>query len=201
MNRKISIRFRCEPRSGLGVLLTLMVLVAVFLAALLLKPQQAGAAQLETVSAVNPHIMRQFYLTKEGYDGDSVKTACAGGYHMASLWEIWDPSNLKYNPSLGLTADDSGQGPPSETSAAWVRTGYGSEAGQLDHPGEANCNAWTSAEITDWGTYVILNEEWDQPADMYVWDAVIGSCTNTLHVWCVADYAYYSLYLPQVVSE
>ena len=62
--------------------------------------------------------LRGYYLTKSSYGPSRILTApaCASGYHFASLWEIMDPSNLKYNTDLGYTMDDSGQGPP--TSAA-----------------------------------------------------------------------------------
>jgi hypothetical protein len=37
-----------------------------------------------------------FYLTKTKHNGAQALTACAAGYHMPSIWEIHDPSNLKY---------------------------------------------------------------------------------------------------------
>src|SRR5437899_259888 len=67
---------------------------------------------------------RSFYLTKATHKGFAGETACALGYHMASLWEIHEPSNLSYNTTLGLTGKDTGQGPPSGLSG-WIRTGYG----------------------------------------------------------------------------
>jgi hypothetical protein len=46
---------------------------------------------------------------------------------MASMWEISDPSNLRYDTQLGVTTADSGFGPPAGTSFVaffgWVRTG------------------------------------------------------------------------------
>ena len=33
---------------------------------------------------------------------------------MASMWEIHDPSDLRYDTDLGLTLADSGSGPPSD---------------------------------------------------------------------------------------
>ncbi len=56
---------------------------------------------------------RKFYLTGSPVDGAAASGACATGYHMASLWEIFDPSGLDYNTSLGMTLEDSAQGPPS----------------------------------------------------------------------------------------
>jgi hypothetical protein len=65
---------------------------------------------------------RKFYLTQDGYDGSQALSACAQGYHMASLWEILDPSNLSYDTSLGATVADSGSGPPN--GSGWIRTGF-----------------------------------------------------------------------------
>src|SRR5262245_3469439 len=50
----------------------------------------------------------KYYLTAAKFPGDAVLTACASGYHMASLWEIWDPSNLQYDIGRGFAQDDSG---------------------------------------------------------------------------------------------
>ena len=43
---------------------------------------------------------KSFYLTKTSHNGSQVLTACAEGYHMASLWEIFDTSNLRYDTAL-----------------------------------------------------------------------------------------------------
>ena len=68
---------------------------------------------------------KSYYVTKTSHDGSEALTACAEGYHMASLWEIFDTSNLRYDTQLGATAQDSGLGPPSISglSEGWIRTG------------------------------------------------------------------------------
>ena len=43
---------------------------------------------------------RKYYLTLPQFEGDQVLTACARGYHMASLFEILDTSNLRYDTTL-----------------------------------------------------------------------------------------------------
>lgn len=68
-----------------------------------------------------PQRPRKFYLTRTGYTGARALSACTAGYHMASLWEIHDPSNLRYDTELGFVQDDSGFGPPIEF--GWIRTG------------------------------------------------------------------------------
>ena len=82
---------------------------------------------------------RKFYLTtgSPGVAGNQVLTACASGYHTASLWEILDPSNLEYDTKRGVTKDDAGSGPPAGSDGdGWIRTGNFSNTGPT--PGQAN---------------------------------------------------------------
>lgn len=200
MRRKLRIRIRYEPRSNLAVLLTLAVLVAAFLGYLTFKPDDA-AASAPTEAAVSSAGMRQFYLTQGTYNGAiDTDTVCAEGYHMASMWELLDPSNLKYNTQLGRTTDDSGQGPPTWASTAWVRTGAVSNASSTSPTGQANCNSWTTGSSEDWGTYVYLSTEWVAPENMGVWYATRGVCSNMLRVWCVSDPVGFAIFLPLVVK-
>ena len=79
--------------------------------------------------------MRQYYLTVIGYYPTQILTACADGYHFASLWEILNISKLQYNNSLGFNSTDSGSGP--NTTSGWVRTGGGENYSSMT-PGNAN---------------------------------------------------------------
>src|SRR5262245_4784184 len=88
---------------------------------------------------------RKFYLTQSIFTGSEALTACAKGYHMASLWEILYVSNLKYDTKLGLTLPDAGFGPPIEF--GWIRTGSDND-NSSNTPGIANCFAYS----TDVGT-------------------------------------------------
>jgi len=105
---------------------------------------------------------REYYLTKGTFQGNQILSppaatpACAPGFHFASLWEIFDTSNLKYATSLGLTQDDSGSGPP--TILGWVRTGFSKETSAM--AGQANCNAWTSNASSANGTIAELGPGW-----------------------------------------
>jgi hypothetical protein len=82
---------------------------------------------LTIVSAEAAKGPRKFYLTQDKFNGSEALTACAEGYHMASLWDIFDISNLNYDTTLGLTYDDSGSAPPSDN--GWIRTGVPSNGG------------------------------------------------------------------------
>jgi hypothetical protein len=138
-----------------------------------------------------PFGARKFYLTKTAYDGDHALSACAEGYHMASLWEIFDTSNLRYDTQLGHSRDDSGFGPPSNA-VGWIRTGGASFSGPA--AGAANCNAWTSASDTDFGTAVLLTQFWGVnrveetiTTPVTPWVGVAAKCSFSSRVWCVQD--------------
>lgn len=137
---------------------------------------------------------RRFYLTQEGYDGSQALSACADGYHMASLWEILDPSNLSYDTSLGATVADSGSGPPN--GSGWLRTGFIASAGATaadgtgPAAGSANCQAWTSAGSEAHGTTALLPVYGDIETDVTMispWVARTARCSARPRVWCVQD--------------
>ena len=136
--------------------------------------------------AQGPFAPRKFYVTQTTHDGSQALSACANGYHMASLWEIFDTSNLRYDAQRGLTTADAGFGPPSN-SIGWIRTGF--TASELSHPGVANCNAWTSDSNSALGTLVHLPDIWDSPNVTAItpWSSIFASCSNTQRVWCVQD--------------
>jgi len=132
-------------------------------------------------------LRRKFYLTTTAVDGAGALNACASKFHMASLYEIFDTSNLKYDTNRGQTAADSGAGPPSGVNG-WIRTGFSSNT--TGGPGQANCSAWTSASGTDTGALVRLREEWDQGAGLISpWKAEesdqVFTCELLHPVWCV----------------
>jgi hypothetical protein len=153
-----------------------------------LKTIQAQFSDLEAQNAslaaqVASNGPRKFYLTKTKHDGDQALSACAVGYHMASLWEIHEPTNLRYNKDLGVTFADSGSGPPTDI-FGWIRTGFVSSGGNA--PGVANCNAWTSASGN--GTVVSLPATWNSPGLLVApWVSGLVACLSAAPVWCVQD--------------
>ena len=133
---------------------------------------------------------RKFYVTRNTFTGSQATTACATGYHMASLWEIFDVTNLRYETTLGITADDSGFGPPSvDDGFGWIRTGGQSRSNLI--PGSANCFAWMSDSDSDLGTSIGLNLDWgNQFSDNAIvnpWQATFRQCNVATPVWCVQD--------------
>lgn len=134
---------------------------------------------------------RRFYLTTGLVNGAAPLTACASGFHMASLWEIFDTSNLRYETSLGFNEADSGSGPPASpagsTAYGWVRTGFVASSVFTGVPGTSNCDSWTTA--TGNGTAVRLSTNWNtlNTGPSPSWVALESSCTLIRRTWCVED--------------
>lgn len=147
----------------------------------------AIAALLQPAGAASPDKgPRKFYLTQTFHKGGEPLFACADGYHMASLWEIFDTSNLRYNTELGQTTDDSGSGPPRVPFFGWIRTG--AESNGSNEPGTGNCNAWTTSDSGFIGTVVALSSGWnDAPLLISPWNTGTHSCFASSRVWCVQD--------------
>ena len=138
---------------------------------------------------------KSYYLTQTQHNGSQALTACASGYHMASLWEIFDTSNLRYDSALGASNNDSGSGPSTVFIVAghifgvgWIRTGGGDVGG--GDPGRANCFGWTLDAATSEGTVVGLTELWSSTSTVTPvspWRAFAQSCQEPQQVWCMQD--------------
>jgi hypothetical protein len=132
-------------------------------------------------SAYSPK--RHFYLSQSTVTGGQALSACAAGFHMASLWEIWDPSGLRYDTQLGTAGIDSGSGPPAEGNIVptgaigWVR-GIGVAA--LD------CQGWTSSAAGNDGAFAALSLLFGQ--EQNPWYADRTNCANPdIRVWCIEN--------------
>jgi hypothetical protein len=170
---------------GLVAVLGTVLIITLLLTVLTLTRQNVSAAG--EVSAAQAGGMRQFYLTTATYNGQNADgpSVCADGYHFASLWEIADPSNLKYNTTLGHLMDDSGQGPPAQT-LGWVRTGY--VANTVGIAGHGNCDNW-DADIGS-GSVAMLDPDWTGTSeDVGIWSVTDETChpESSVSVWCVED--------------
>ena len=165
---------------------SVIALVGIFVLIVVLTALLPLVSQGQGKSGKGP---RRFYLTQTIANGGQPLTACADGYHMASLWEMHDPSNLEYETSLGFTKADSGFGPPTGSNArGWVRTGF--EASTTAIAGQGNCNAWTvdvsSGDLA--GTTVSFTFNWDDPAvAVSPWQSSLLACGSSARVWCVQD--------------
>ncbi|HKJ18791.1 MAG TPA: hypothetical protein VJ984_15660 [Xanthomonadales bacterium] len=126
--------------------------------------------------------IRRFYLTKTAFPADEALTACAAGFHMASLFELRDPGNLEYDTLRGFVdVTDQGSGPP--LTEGYARTAFpfaDSGAGA----GTANCDGWGSSFITDQGTTIQLTAT--NAANFGPWVIDTAQCDG-LEVWCIED--------------
>ena len=147
--------------------------------------QQLRAEVAELREAVKP---RQFYLTRDTATGSQALNACQSGFHMASLWEIFDVTNLKYDTARGEIRADSARPNPTK----------GKARGRASDPN--NCAAWTTSDPSSYGTMVALGGLWEtglRPAppantdsiESYSvpWVSAAESCGFRLRVWCVQD--------------
>ena len=168
---------------GVVTILIAILMVVTLIISFTLTRENA-AAFTEKASPAQREGMRQFYLGNGG-TGNQAET-CEPGYHLASLWEIADPSNLKYNTIYGQTNSDSGQGPPTDLSG-WVRTGYVDQA-ETTIPGHANCDGWDLWHPGRYGTVAQLPDNWTSGAqDMGVWQLSVAECDEYKPSWCIED--------------
>src|ERR1700730_13209074 len=174
----------------------IVALVAIVAVALL--SHNVGNAQGTVFTSTAP--VRGYYLTKNTITGSKVLTACASGYHFASIWEILNTSDLHYNTTLGRTNANSGNGPPAvatnttnaDAPVGWIRTGG---------PSDPNtCINWTSSNGADTGSggaLYVTGSGGSQVSPVWVIDDGGGvtpiSCDGTLGtplsigVWCVQN--------------
>jgi hypothetical protein len=135
-------------------------------------------------------VRKLYFLTTTEAASSAAPNACGTGFHFASLWEIFDTSNLKYDTTRGATSADSGEGPPSLAAgfpnAGWIRTG-GAASGTAN-AGRGNCQAWTSGNAGDDGTIVALPDSWSFSSDrIEPWATTTSQCNFSHRVWCIQD--------------
>ena len=139
-------------------------------------------------------VLKRYYLSGNQVTGKDVKTACREGFHTASLWELFDTSNLKYAAEFGESALglDKGSGPPSGF-YGWVRTGWAPGFGGTGSsvPGQAHCNLWVSDSSSRYGTKIRLTNDWRKKyppiSRIGPWEADSQRCNKRDRVWCIEN--------------
>ncbi len=172
MNNVIRITIRIS-HPWPGMLLLICFLVSLTLSASVIAPNMRSSQQMIQATTFVPPAGRNFYVTYTTYTPTTAQSACLPGYHMASLWEILDVSELTYDfdyqsfPSK--TVPDSGFGPPSNW-YGWVRTGNDASATARRGPATARIGPAIPLAITAaWCPFRIL---WQTaPGDISSWDA------------------------------
>ena len=127
---------------------------------------------------------RKFYLTRTNHTGASADTACAAGFHLASPFDILDPTVLDYDSSLGDTSDPRG-GPPTGSSG-WAHSS--TQPSTLNLAGIASCDNWSSSSSSHYGSVVQLQASWTAPATVISpWHGGTWNCASIAPAWCVED--------------
>jgi hypothetical protein len=69
----------------------------------------------------------------------------------------------------------------------WIRTGYTGFGAGI--PGLANCNAWSTANPSLYGSAVVLDGGgWEiSPYRISPWQTQRMTCNSMIAVWCVED--------------
>jgi hypothetical protein len=138
--------------------------------------------------------LRRYYLSATRGSGGGARSQCAPGFHMASLFELTEPSHLSYDGQNGYSRGpqaDEGGGPPTLVDG-WIRSGYDGNPA-MSSAGEANCNAWTSSSGSSNGSLAHLNANWQfsspDPAGTatWPWQTSTAGCGGTQYVWCIED--------------
>ena len=191
MRWKVRLHVRYSRRVDLVLaVLAVAVILAGLVGGIFWVPGQAAASPTQDGQPTP----LQYYLTRDSHAGDQVLLACALGFHTASLWEILDTTNLRYNARLGYTRRDSGHGPPAM--GGWIRTGFASDP--TNSAGEGNCQAWTSSDGSEYGSFVSLPGDWDAGfQDLLGWETGTHVCSDPRQVWCVGNESV--IYLPLVM--
>jgi hypothetical protein len=134
-------------------------------------------------SAASADPRRAFYLTESEVMGGATLTACATGFRMATAWELYDPSNLRYASDSEGAGDVHREGTfpgPSSGREGWIRVGYG-ESGILNDL-RSGCSGWTSSDPSHFGTHASLH-----PVSSPPFSFAVGNCDDERRVWCVQD--------------
>lgn len=170
-----------------GLLLSLLGVLVFAVAVGALARQQPVAPAAETEASDLDGGKRRFFVTNFNATGANADAACPAGYHMASLWELHDPSSLVYASDVpaAFTRPDRGTGPVAGW-WAWVRTGVDNSV--ANQAGQANCAVWSSNTVGQYGTIVRLADQWAAAgAAISPWQAQTWSCSGVAPVWCVSN--------------
>jgi len=115
--------------------------------------------------------LRRYYLTTNAVQGSQAANACAPGFHIASVWELLDLGDLRYDTTLGPGTDQR-SGPPSQING-WAYVDADS------------CLDWTDTSASRLGGLIALRTTVSQ--DTGPWATEAGQCVATFRVWCLED--------------
>ena len=135
---------------------------------------------------------KMYYLTVTSFTGGDAITACDSRFHMASLSEIQDPSNLQYaigsitrvrSPTSNRRIE------PLTKPQGWIRTGEVPFWGYPD-----NCDFWMSSSdrqngttMTRYSSHGSVRPKPSATGPITSWHKTLTSCALPEHVWCIED--------------
>lgn len=125
------------------------------------------------------HPRPRFYLSSNSVDGAHAFSACAPGFHMASVSELLQPGSLDYDSQLGFPAFDGSRGMPPAT-PGWIRPGG---AGNLAQ----SCQNWTSVNANLKGAMLRLDLPDSAVGTQYFGSLIeyfVANCNGNARVWC-----------------
>jgi hypothetical protein len=142
---------------------------------------------------------KMYYLTKNSFDGGDAITACDSGFHMASLSEIQDPSNVQYAPGRKPAYDSTYEFVPFDQASdqfpdhiGWVRSGVYPPSGFVN-----DCGDFRDKYDIQLGTTMTRRSLWGEDnghslyeeSDPAAWwqSTQTASCSQPEPVWCVED--------------
>jgi hypothetical protein len=129
---------------------------------------------------------KRFYVTPTTFSGDQADNFgnCTSGFHFASIWEIREPSLMRYDTLRGQTLADSGQGAPAVE--GWIRTGTAASTLPGLPAGRADCNAWSDPSLE--GSSARPAQDWSGVSERIgFWETAATLCTESLPIWCVEN--------------
>lgn len=177
--KKITIHINLDT---LGIRLLLLAILVASLGGSIAFAQDASSE--DGIVPITTGPVRKYYLTMNGFQGNGVLTACATGYHAATLWEILDTSNLVYDTVLGVKWPSGDSTPPTGI-WGWARTGGAPNIGE---GAGSNCASWTIGSALQYGTLIELPDDWTTPGSKIgIWKTGFGACFSSFYVWCVGD--------------
>jgi hypothetical protein len=131
-----------------------------------------------------------YYVTKNTYPANKALSACAPGFHMASIAELANPSALHYYYNYSqayIMSAGQGQGPPTGRDGWIYSSQYVPHSG---HPFQ-DCREWTSNSSNDSGNYAWFNVMYPYAtmpeAVMLLLQTTTAPCDNIIPVWCVQN--------------
>ncbi len=128
---------------------------------------------------------RLFYITPAQVPANQASSACAAGFHFASITELRTAGNLEYAEVLGYHFSEAGISAGPASVAALARSGEpGASSSQVA------CSDWTSTSNADKAPllfapfYSTVSSGATLPHE---WVASLAGCGDPFRVWCIAD--------------